>query len=230
MSRQSSARPSLTSSLKHFATLETRKQAHFGAPGALDGAPADAQAYAMPIRRELRPLYPRHWTELSRQVRFERAGGECERCRRPHGLVLRCLPDGRWFDPRLGTWRDRRGRPARWPDLEDLTKQRTTRVILAAAHLNHNPARSGRRNLRSFCQRCHLAHDRAWHLLQRWITYRLRYACADLFLGPYRHGPSAAVLLAEVLGQISDRLSQARDAEPRRQPSSGALAQVLPLF
>ena len=27
------------------------------------------------------------------------AGGACERCGRPHGLALRCLPDGRWFDP-----------------------------------------------------------------------------------------------------------------------------------
>ena len=53
----------------------------------------------MPIRRELRPLYPAHWPELSRRVRFERAGGACERCGRPHGLALRCLPDGRWFDP-----------------------------------------------------------------------------------------------------------------------------------
>jgi len=26
----------------------------------------------MPIRRELRPLYPPHWRDLSRRVRFER--------------------------------------------------------------------------------------------------------------------------------------------------------------
>src|SRR3954454_22772891 len=29
---------------------------------------------AMPIRPELRPLYPPHWRELSSHVRFERAG------------------------------------------------------------------------------------------------------------------------------------------------------------
>jgi hypothetical protein len=28
----------------------------------------------MPIRPELRPLYPPHWRELSSHVRFERAG------------------------------------------------------------------------------------------------------------------------------------------------------------
>ena len=167
----------------------------------------------MPIRPELRPLYPKDWPELSRRVRFERAGGECERCRRPHGMELRCLPDGRWFDPRSATWRDRRGRAARWPDLEDLTRQRTTRIVLAAAHVNHDPARSGQRNLRAWCQACHLAHDRAWHLLQRWITFRLRYARGDLFLGAYQHGPVAAVILAEILARISDRLSDKREPE-----------------
>ncbi len=49
----------------------------------------------MPIRREFRVLYPLHWDEISRRVRFERAGGACERCGRPHGIELRCLPDGR---------------------------------------------------------------------------------------------------------------------------------------
>jgi hypothetical protein len=35
-----------------------------------------------PIRPELRPLYPPHLPELSRRVRFERAGGQCQRCGR----------------------------------------------------------------------------------------------------------------------------------------------------
>jgi hypothetical protein len=182
----------------------------------------------MPIRRELRSLYPRHWRELSRHIRFERAGGECERCGRPHGAVLRVLPDGRWFDPNIGTWRDRRGRGARWPDLEEMTQQRMSRVVLAAAHVDHDPARSGRRNLRAWCQRCHFAHDRAWHLLQRWITYRLRYARADLFLGPYRHGPYGAVRLDEILAQICGRLSPEKSAEPRRPARFGSLVHPIP--
>jgi len=136
-------------------------------------------------------------------VRFERAGGACEGCGRPHGLTIRCLPDGRWFDSGLGTWRDRRGRPARWPDLEEMTRQYTTRVVLAAAHLDNDPGNNRLRNLRSFCQRCHLRHDRAWHLLQRWITYRLRYAGGDLFLGPYRHGRGAALVMSEILARIA---------------------------
>jgi hypothetical protein len=139
----------------------------------------------MPIRAELRPLYPADWSELSRKVRFERAGGCCQTCRRPHGLTLRCLPDGRWFDPQSGTWRNGRGRGAAWPDLVEAIRFRETRVVLAAAHLDHDPANNRLRNLRSMCQRCHLMHDRPYHLAQRRLTYRRRYAIGDLFLGPY---------------------------------------------
>jgi hypothetical protein len=62
---------------------------------------------------------------------------------------------------------------------------RHTRVILAAAHLDHDPRNNRLRNLRSLCQRCHMIHDRPHHLAQRRITYLLRRALGDLFLGPY---------------------------------------------
>ena len=139
----------------------------------------------MPIRHELRPLYPPDWKELSRRVRFDRAKGLCEVCGRPHAKLIRCLPDGRWFDPAQQTWRDRRGRRARWPDLLALIPARTTRVVLAAAHLDHDPSHNRWRNLKSLCQRCHLLHDQPYHRAQRWITYRRRYATGDLFLGFY---------------------------------------------
>lgn len=145
----------------------------------------------MPIRPALRRLYPADWPEISRRVRFERASGACQGCGRPHAQAVRCLPDGRWFDPVRNTWRSARGRPARWPDLIEATQLRNTRVVLAAAHLDHDPANNRRRNLRGLCQRCHLAHDRAHHLAERRITYRLRYALGDLFLGPYRRAGEA---------------------------------------
>ena len=140
----------------------------------------------MPIRPELWPLYPPHWRELSSRIRFERAGGRCQRCRRPHLALVRCLPDGRWFDEQAATWRDRQGRMARWPDLVEATQFRMTRVVLAAAHLDSDPTNNRLTNLRALCQRCHLLHDRSHHLAQRWITYRRRLAVGDLFLGPYQ--------------------------------------------
>ena len=139
----------------------------------------------MPIRRELRPLYPPHWKELSRRVRFARAGGVCERCGRPHGALIRCLPDGRWFDAGQRTWRDRRGRSTSSPDLVALIPARTTRIGLATAHLNHDPTNNRLRNLKSLCQRCHMIYDRPHYLAQPRITYRSRYAGGDLFPGSY---------------------------------------------
>lgn len=150
----------------------------------------------MPIRPEFRPLYPPNWAVLSRHVRFERAGGRCQGCGRPHLVRVRCLPDGRWFDEALGTWRDRRGRPARWPDLIEAGYIRVTRVVLAAAHLDGNPANNRLANLRGLCQRCHMLHDRPFHLAQRWLTYRRRWAIGDLFFGRYSIYSHSVMLVA----------------------------------
>ena len=139
----------------------------------------------MPIRPEMRGFYPRDWQEISQKVRFARAAGVCQSCGRPHGIQIRCLPDGRWFDAVRGTWRNGRGRPSRWPDLVEAAQIRHTRVVLAAAHLDHDPRNNRLRNLRGLCQRCHMIHDRPHHLAQRRITYLLRRALGDLFLGPY---------------------------------------------
>jgi hypothetical protein len=139
----------------------------------------------MPIKREMRWIYPIDWTQISHTVRFERAAGLCQGCGRPHGATVRCLPDGRWFDTTRGTWRNSRGRHVRRPENEEVVRVRQTRVVLAAAHLDHDPANNRPRNLKSLCQRCHLTHDRPHHLAQRRITYLLRRALGDLFLGPY---------------------------------------------
>ena len=180
----------------------------------------------MPINRELRWFYPIDWPEISRRVRFERAGGVCEGCGRPHGETVRCLPDGRWFDTVRHTWRNGRGRPARWPDIEEAVAFRQTRVILAAAHLDHDPGNNRQRNLKSLCQRCHMMHDRTHHLARRRITYLLRRALGDLFLGPY----SARSSLAEARGlksgytEIQHSLPRAirfRTSEPDRDAQQG---------
>ena len=64
---------------------------------------------------------------------------------------------------------------------------RTTRVVLAAAHLDSNPANNRLANLKSLCQRCHMLHDRSYHLAQRWITYRRLLTVGDLFFGLYEN-------------------------------------------
>lgn len=147
----------------------------------------------MPIRPENRELYPTDWSERSQRVRFGRADGLCEKCGRPNGADIRCLPDGRWYDPAVGSWKDDRGCQTGWPDLVDLTVERATRVVTAAAHLEHDPRQSEDEDLIAFCQRCHMIHDRPYHLAMRRITYLMRRALGDLFEGPYRRSPPAEI-------------------------------------
>ena len=138
-------------------------------------------------------------------MRFELAAGACQACGRPHGVKIRCLPDGRWFDPTSHLWRTSRGRAARWPDLVEIMQERQTRVILAAAHLDHDPSNNRLRNLKSLCQRCHMIHDRPHHIAQRRITYLLRRALGDLFLGPYCRALHAFVTGQTTITEIPTR-------------------------
>jgi hypothetical protein len=144
-----------------------------------------AKGVIVPIKPEQRRFYLGDWPKISRRVRFQRAAGICQGCGRPHGQTVRCLPDGRWFDAARGTWRSGRGRPARWPDLVETVQIRYTRVVLAAAHRDHDPSNNRLGNLKSLCRRCHMIHNRPYRLAQRRITYLLRRALGDLFLGPY---------------------------------------------
>lgn len=152
----------------------------------------------MPIRPSQRWFYPIDWTELSQVIRFERAGGQCERCRKPHRQQIIVGPDGLWWDEVQQGWRDHRGRRKRaMPSPNRLAALQpalagfaapslpSTYVVLAAAHLDQDPSNNDPRNLAALCQRCHLAHDRAAHRRQRWMTLFYRRALGDLFAGRY---------------------------------------------
>jgi hypothetical protein len=140
----------------------------------------------MPIRREDRFFYPIDWRELSATIRFCRAGGTCEGCGRPHGQIIYHLGDGRWWDAGLGAWRDGLGRRLQaLPTIEELGAIRTTRVVLAAAHRDHDTSNNANANLAAFCQRCHMNHDRPEHRRRRRRTLFRRKAASDLFAGPY---------------------------------------------
>lgn len=141
----------------------------------------------MPIRREYRFFYPIDWPQLSAVIRFRRAGGRCEGCGRPHKQMVVHLGDGRWWDADAGRWRDGRGRLIRLKIGADdvLGRARRTRVVLAAAHRDHDTSNNADANLAAFCQRCHLIHDRPEHRRRRWTTLFRRKAAGDLFGGPY---------------------------------------------
>jgi hypothetical protein len=140
----------------------------------------------MPIRRHRRFFYPIDWVQLSNMIRFRRAKGRCEGCGRPHGKTVAHLGDGRWWDDEAGAWRSGKGRVVRsLPPLGPDTAVKQTKVVLACAHLDHDPGNNEMSNLKAFCQRCHMLHDKPEHLRQRRITYSKRKAMGDLFLGRY---------------------------------------------
>lgn len=134
----------------------------------------------MPILAEHRWLYPIDWPELSKLIRFGRAGGRCEHCRRPHGARVFHLGDGRWWDADRRLWRDGRGRRVRAPSAGLAAIVRMTRVYIACAHLNHDPTDNAGRNLAALCQRCHMIHDAAEHRRRRWLNAYRRRALGDL--------------------------------------------------
>jgi hypothetical protein len=153
------------------------------------------QTLIMPIAPEHRWFYPIDWRELSYVIRFTRAQGRCEHCGRPHGQDVTHLGDGTWWDPERGTWRDGHGRRVRklppphvleegQPNLTGIPpapRLPVTHVVLASAHLDHDPSNNRSRNLAALCQRCHMLHDSQEHRRRRWSkVFRLR-ALGDLF-------------------------------------------------
>ncbi len=150
----------------------------------------------MPIMAEHRWLYPIDWPELSRLIRFGRAKGRCEHCRRPHGRRVFHLGDGRWWDADRRQWRDGRGRRVRVPGAGVAAIVRVTRVYIACAHLNHDPTDNAPRNLAALCQRCHMIHDAAEHRRRRWLNaYRRRaLPSATQRSAALRSGPTSAAV------------------------------------
>lgn len=120
----------------------------------------------MTFRRE---RYPREWPAISAAV-MARAGDRCEckgECGSPHDN-----------GPSVGDSRDRKRCGA--PNLEMIVRDpvrpwlwwpqdgspysyeerpRPVKVILTAAHLDHDEANNAPSNLRALCQRCHLVMD-----------------------------------------------------------------------
>jgi hypothetical protein len=94
----------------------------------------------MPIRKENKKRYPPNWKQISEDIRFGRAGGECE-CEGQCGKhVGRCGAYHGGINPATGSV-----------------------VVLTVMHLDHTPENCDYTNLLAGCQRCHLAYDAGHH-------------------------------------------------------------------
>jgi hypothetical protein len=107
----------------------------------------------MPIRPEEKRRYPADWARISREIRIDRAHGQCE-CR------------GECGGDHQGRCTARNGGITR----------RGGRVVLTVAHLNHTPEDCRPENLRAMCQACHLRYDRHHHAETRAATRRRQLA------------------------------------------------------
>lgn len=117
----------------------------------------------MPIKDKSK--YPADWEYISDRIRFERAGGRCERCGVGHGMTIarhRLRPDEYviFVDGDYFAYPDGGIVPQHlWGLYGKLIK-----VVLTVAHLDHNPANNSETNLMAMCQRCHLRYDAKVHV------------------------------------------------------------------
>ena len=107
----------------------------------------------MPIKPENRARYPGNWKAIVAAIR-ERSGDRCE------------------------------GSPM-WPDCRAVNGQQHpetgSRVVLTTAHLDHVPENCAPKNLRHWCQRCHLVYDAKHHAQTSAATRRERANTLELF-------------------------------------------------
>jgi hypothetical protein len=136
---------------------------------------ADQLGNTMPIRPELRHFYETPEYKAARKRLIKRSGNLCERCRKPNGKLVwvrstkqegQCwslhLSKQKWTYCLLGVFGDVLQLRA-IKDLKRSRQLRRIRVVLCAAHLDHNPANNDDENIWFLCQWCHLHHDRPHH-------------------------------------------------------------------
>jgi hypothetical protein len=137
----------------------------------------------MPISKEKRALYPSDWDAISKRIRRQ-AGNKCERCKAPNGQIVArgrgedegtyCLFDGgEVFDDETGKALGR----ARGSEYD---AKRFVRIVLTVAHVDHDPSNNAESNLKAWCQKCHLAHDKGQHVASARATRLSRKAASNL--------------------------------------------------
>ena len=121
----------------------------------------------MPIRPENKARYPKDWKIISRRIR-DRAGDKCEECGVPNGV---------YRNNRTNEWTRDLMQVEVW-DLVD--RDKTAKIVLTVAHLNHTPEDCRPENLKAMCQRCHLRYDHDHHQANAYQTRRKGKAMAEL--------------------------------------------------
>ena len=108
--------------------------------------------------------YPSDWKEISRHIRFDRAGGQCE-----------CFGE-------CGLHKDHPG-PRRCIEVHSKHAQWALgKIVLTVAHLCHDTKCSNRDHLRAMCQKCHNRYDTPHRKKNRSHTRAIKLAAGTLQL------------------------------------------------
>ncbi len=134
----------------------------------------------MPIKPENKARYPKDWKDVRHRI-LQRANWRCEHpnCRARHGVT--------------GYWR--KGLFHRLPDVlwdagytagdvvacDDGLQLKLIKIVLTIAHLDHTPENCADDNLRAWCQKHHLAYDRAHHQANAQATRRAKAGTMEMF-------------------------------------------------
>lgn len=111
----------------------------------------------MPIKPKNKGKYPENWAEISLYIRTVKSAGYCEFCGVPNHVTI-----NKWTRKRV---------PEASPD--------SFKVVLTAAHMDHNPENCDIDNLKALCQRCHLNYDKNEHLQSRKLANTLNQTSLD---------------------------------------------------
>lgn len=122
----------------------------------------------MPIDKS---KYPADWNEISRRIRFERAGNKCEWCGLPNGekVVRDSMGRGYLYDRYVVM-----SAAKRFVLFGSGIQPTPITVVLTVAHIDHDTTNNAEDNLAALCQRCHLTHDAKHHAKNAAQTRRLK--------------------------------------------------------
>lgn len=128
-----------------------------------------------------RKRYPTDWPAISHAVK-QRAGWRCEHCNAPHLAWGWRDAQGQFHEVSPGPLRDAGYvRPPFSILSPDCGMLHIIEIVLAAAHLDHDPSNRDPDLLRALCQRCHVLHDAAQHVASAAATRRRQMQTLDLF-------------------------------------------------
>lgn len=128
--------------------------------------------------------YPKNWKSEIRPRILDRANHSCEKCKVPnYELIIRgMIGENEVYQNMNGIiYNCTNGERIGEDYVGNLKKAREVKIVLTIAHLDHDITNNEDANLRAYCQKCHINHDKYFHLKNRTKTNEIRKGMHSLF-------------------------------------------------